>query len=168
MQTPNAKRQQDHDRASVMKPPSTAISVVPGPKMLKKQSGEDIHYPLYAGLCSDVEAVRKHLDSEAFSKRMKSLREDFRRESLKHLQSVDKPRFYGNTIVILVACAMSLGASISLAEMDVARGLCKKVGLMRDALIEMEKTLDFVHGYKNGTSWKFGSMGTYIDYRDFF
>ncbi|EME84140.1 uncharacterized protein MYCFIDRAFT_195277 [Pseudocercospora fijiensis CIRAD86] len=114
------------------------------PAVLKKDESEiAINYSMFQKLCSHPEKVRAYLDSSgALSKRFTALRKEARTSKLEWTRDPYGP---GYIMCMLGACAMTLGARLSVLDLEGMRKYYKNCGLMRDAV--------------NGSPWDFGSIG---------
>ena len=61
--------------------------------------------------------------------------------------------------VLLGACAISLGCTLPSAFKDCLKKNYKSVGLMRDAVKQMDKALNGPDGFTDGTPYEFDSAG---------
>lgn len=133
-----------------------------------------INYSLFERICSHPEKIRAYLDSTGkLADLMATLRKKAR--SLPRSEIRD-PYYEGYQLNILGACAMTLGARVSVTDREAMRMVSslltlfvhfagadcvkyyKNCGLMRDALKQIEAALDPDTGYKSGTPWDFGSI----------
>ena len=114
-----------------------------------------IYYSIYANLCSDPELVRKYLDSGVLTRMIA-------RYEAKMLANSEKRNGYhhdGYKFILLGACAMSLGCHLPESYKAMMKKHFQSVGLMRDALTQMNKALNGPNGYKDGEPYEFGSLG---------
>ena len=117
-----------------------------------REGGRDhIHFSVYADLCSDVKAVREHLDGGVLGKMHQQ-----RKAKLNDDTEYFRP---GYILVILGACAMSLGCALPTELREYMKMNFEKVGLMRDALVQVRKALK---EYKDGEEYDFGSKGIHF------
>lgn len=141
------------ERAAVKEAEAQGRNVKVPTGMRGEEDEVDIGYSLYRNLCSDPDKIRKHLDSgvlaQLFAKYQTKLPE----------KAVGGYHKDGYKFILLGACAMSLGCHIPHSTMSLIRRHYKSVGLMRDALTQMEKALNSRIGFKDGEPYDFGSLG---------
>lgn len=113
----------------------------------------EVHFAVYGRHCTDVEAVRKRLDSGILYKMLAKAQAKLR-PSYSGEYDADGYKF-----ILLGACGMSLGCELPDSTLALMRKHYQNVGLMRDAKKQMEKALDEETGYKIGIPWDFGSLG---------
>jgi len=115
---------------------------------------DDIYYAVYASLCSDIDLVRKHLEAGVLSKLIDKY--TAKMTGPKDKWGLTPP---GYTVILLGACAMSLGCTLPDSFLALLKANYTKVGLMRDALTQMKKALYGPNGAKAGVPYDFGSLG---------
>lgn len=113
---------------------------------------QHIHYSIYAPMCSDVELVRKHLDTGALEHLIKE------REA-KLLEAAPKYDFFDPcyAYVLLGACAMTLGCQLPESYLAMLKKVYTEGGLMPDAVQQMRKALFGPTKYQNGVPYDFES-----------
>ncbi|KAK5128910.1 hypothetical protein LTR85_000243 [Meristemomyces frigidus] len=117
-----------------------------------------IYYSMYAKLCSDPERVKTYLENSGVLNKLI-------RDRLARLSAPDatKDTFRpGYVVVLLGACAMSLGCNLPVEffhHLRISYAHRTRVGLMRDAITQMSKALFGPNGYTNGKPYDFGSKG---------
>jgi hypothetical protein len=114
-----------------------------------------VHLSLSANYCSDPELVRKHLDSGVLAKLVAKKQKKVDALGTKPLDIFD-PRY---ELVLLGACAMSLGCTLPPSFKDHLKKNYKSVGLMRDAVKQMDKALNGPDGFTDGKPYEFDSPG---------
>ncbi|KAK4545248.1 hypothetical protein LTR36_003428 [Oleoguttula mirabilis] len=118
----------------------------------------EIYYSIYAKLCSHPKRVKAYLENSGMLNKLI-------RDRLARLNAPDakKDTFRpGYAVVLLGACAMSLGCNLPVEFFQHLRASYAhqtRVGLMRDAITQMSKALFGPNGYSNGKSYDFGSKG---------
>ncbi|KAF2770891.1 hypothetical protein EJ03DRAFT_349920 [Teratosphaeria nubilosa] len=113
-----------------------------------KRGPKEIYYSIYAGLCSHPE-------------RMATLQEADRTGKAPPSEGQFRPHY---VFVLLSAAMMSLGIELTVPFFKYLRSIytdVKKVGLMRDALAQMQKALFGPDGYTSGVPYDFGSKGMF-------
>ena len=132
--------------------------------MDRLNKGVEPNYSIYAHFCADVDEVRKHLDSGVLAAMLADKEERMLAPDASEEDSADRSRTAfagaglagpGYEFVFLSACAMSLGCSIPEHYMNVMRKVYMCVGLMEDAVKQMDKALK---KYKNGKPYDFRSL----------
>ena len=117
-----------------------------------------IHLSMYAKLCTDVETVRKHLESSVLTQMFAELERKFLSgEAVSG--SMDYPGYCsaGYMYVLLGACAMTLGCKLDSTVIDSLKRKHLTVGFMRDALKQLDRALYGNKRYRNGNPYNFGS-----------
>ncbi|SMY29822.1 unnamed protein product [Zymoseptoria tritici ST99CH_1A5] len=149
-----AQRQADHARLQEsINPDSIATLPLPAPV-----SANDIHYSVYAKLCSDPEKIRLHLDCGILHQHMTRLSQEVTNANSYWRTDPYGP---GYQLVMLGCCAMTLGAHLASAEKDMMRAHYRTVHFMRDAVTQIETALDPDEGYVNGIPWDFCTKAMY-------
>lgn len=122
-----------------------------------KKHPDEIYYSLYTNLCSDPERIKNYLDGDILESMIK--RHMARCHDPKAKANLKRP---GYVVVLLGACAMSLGCSLPTDFFEHLRATyahSTRVGLMRDAASQMSKALFGPGGYTNGIPYDFGNKG---------
>ncbi|KAK5131466.1 hypothetical protein LTR08_000930 [Meristemomyces frigidus] len=123
-----------------------------------KKKPNEIYYSVYANLCSHPKRVKNYLESSGMLSKV--IIDRMARLSAPGSEKDDhRP---GYVVVLLGACAMSLGCRLSdefLEHLRANYANKTRVGLMRDAFTQMKKALFGPDGYKNGVPYDFGSKG---------
>ncbi|KAF2019980.1 hypothetical protein BU24DRAFT_439880 [Aaosphaeria arxii CBS 175.79] len=107
----------------------------------KASAGDEIHYSLYAPLCTNVPAVRQHLDGGVLEKLITEKEKSLAIVPKDPLANFGRDPCY--VLVLLGACAMTLG--------------CKLPDSYLTLLKKMKKALFGSNGYKNGEPYDFES-----------
>jgi len=97
-----------------------------------------------------IAAVRAHLEAG----KLKELVDKYKQKTPPNTWTS-----YPYTLVILGACAMSLGCKLPPGFKQRLKGLYNKAGLMDEAEDQMRKALFGPDGYKSGEMYEFGSLG---------
>ncbi|SMR61979.1 unnamed protein product [Zymoseptoria tritici ST99CH_1E4] len=149
-----AQRQADHARLlESINPDSIATLPLPA-----RVAANDIHYSVYAKLCSDPEKIRLHLDCGILHPHMTRLSQEVTNANSYWRTDPYGP---GYQLVMLGCCAMTLGAHLTSTEKDVMRAHYRTVHFMRDAVTQIEIALDPDEGYVNGIPWDFCTKAMY-------
>lgn len=114
-----AQRRQEEHRMWHLKSTGSEAAGVNYFPTLPEQDATAINYSLFERLCSHPERVRAYLDSTGkLSDLMATLRQDARSASSARLRD---PYYEGYQITMLGACAMTLGARLSVADREAMR-----------------------------------------------
>lgn len=121
---------------------------------------EEEKYPsmlsIYAAHCDDIELVRKHMDDGALAELVAKYQKKASKLGPNDFEFQD-PRY---KLVLIGACAMTLGCTLPADFKDYLKKMHKSVGLMRDAVKQMGTALkDGPDGFKSGEPYKFDSPG---------
>jgi hypothetical protein len=115
----------------------------------------DIYYTIAGQTCSDIPAVRAHLDSGVLAKLIKAKEDNMLGQEQETFSFQDPCYVY----VLLGACAMTLGCQLSDAYISMLKKVYKEGGFMPDAVQQMKKALFGPNTYKNGVPYDFNSKG---------
>ena len=115
-----------------------------------------LNYAMYANYCSEPGVVRKYLDFGVLHKMLNEEKEQMLICNPEENKSSSGGPGY--EYVFLGACAMTLGCTIPEDHKDAMRKVYMCVGLMHDAVAQMEKALTGSKSYQDGTPWNFGSQ----------
>jgi len=148
---------------SEMYTPETGLGSIQKLRSIQHQRADrpakagEVYYSVYAKLSSDANRVRDYMDDEALDRLIyKYLMEA---SIPQHTKPLWRP---GYVVVLLGACAMTLGCTLSATFLEYLRKTYadpQQVGLMRDALVQMRKALSGPNGYVNGEPYDFGTTG---------
>lgn len=125
--------------------PTNGCSFITTTNRIVNTEGDEanlIGYSVCAEWCTIAhhEIVRKHLDSGVLAKLITKKRE-------------------GYVLILLGACAMTLGCTLPLSFEEMLKKNFKHVGLMRDSLKQMNKALNGPNRYVNGVPYCFRTIG---------
>ena len=112
----------------------------------------EVHLSILADHCGDVELVKKHLDGDVLAKLMVKKQADMKGGKSGYVD----PDY---ELVILGACAMSIGCTLPAGFKEQLKDVYQSVGLMRDAKKQMDKALNGPDGFKDGEPYNFDSPG---------
>lgn len=114
------------------------------------------HLSIYGRLCSDIAAVRDHLDAGALHNLFTAYMDEWRNKPIHdtHLDGYNRQDY---KLLFLNTCAMSLGCEIPADHIRLMKKHLANVGFKRDAVLQLGTLLDA--GYKSGEPYDFGSRG---------
>jgi hypothetical protein len=118
---------------------------------------DDIHYSIYARCCSNLDLVRKHLDSGLLVKMIAKKEATMLAIPTKERElefALQDPCY---VYVLLGACAMTLGCQLPECYIAMLKKVYAEGGLMPDALKQIKKALAGPNGYRNGEPYDFES-----------
>jgi hypothetical protein len=113
------------------------------------------HYSVYAPFCSDVKVVHEHLNSGTLVEML--VEKEWKMLLDEKAASFDSAG-PGYEFVFLGACAMSLSCTIPEHYKTAMRKVFMCVGLMQDAVTQMDEALNSAKPYVDGEPWDFGSL----------
>ncbi|KAF2165434.1 hypothetical protein M409DRAFT_24284 [Zasmidium cellare ATCC 36951] len=116
-----------------------------------------ISYSIYADHCSDFDLVRTYLQSSGELEKMIE-KWTAKAQGWRNPLEWHNP---GYKLVLIGACAMMYGCTLKDEFIQYLRDTFTEVGLMRDALKQVDTTLNGPHGFKNGVPYKWGSFGVH-------
>jgi hypothetical protein len=120
----------------------------------RDEAASHIYFSIYAPLCSDIELVRKHLDSGVLADLIQKKEAELLAQPRKQ-QWIDLCYVY----VLLGACAMTLGCRLPESYLNMLKKVYTEGGLMPGALKQMHKALFGPDGFQNGVPYDFESKG---------
>lgn len=131
-------------------------------KGTKKSAQPDIHYSIYPAMCSDPELVREYLESSG------ALDKLITTWTAKALAPRNEEDWHhpGYKLVLVGACAMMMGCTLKTEFIECLRTIFLNVGLMRDALKQVDTALNGPHGFKNGERYFWGPFGVHEKVKD--
>ncbi len=145
--------------AGLTKLEEDAKAVAKAQGMSEEDAERSIDYSIPAGCCSDIELVRKHLDSgvlvDMLAKKEAKILAPLTgsQDELAEYWFSDPCYMY----VLLSACAMTLGCQLPASCIAMLKKIYTEGGLMPDAQRQMHKALFGPNGFKNGEPYDFES-----------
>lgn len=113
-------------------------------------------------MCSDPDLVRNHLESSG------DLDKLINKWTAMALAPRDQKEWHnpGYKLVLIGACAMMMGCTLKNEFIECLRNVFLKVGLMRDALKQVDTALNGPHGFTNGEPYYWGPFGVHDKVKD--
>jgi hypothetical protein len=111
-----------------------------------------IYYDINGQMCSDIPAVRAHLDSGVLAKLIKE--KEAKMLGKEGAFSFQDPCY---VYILLDACAMTLGCNLPDSYVSMLKKVYKEGCLMPDAVQQMKKAFFGPDGYQNGIPYNFNS-----------